>query len=134
MNRRTFAILPMIAALSICALPGQAVANAAVTHMKPKSIEWVPRTGNVVVKAEVRCSGPRSMRWQVSIVQGDRHDLGSKNIPCDGQLRTQTIVLDSHQQRYHAGIADLEIGTIVCGGVDCVGSIAIGETRLRPNP
>ena len=133
MNRRALAILPMIAVVSICALPSQALAGGSGTNMHLRSIEWVPRTGNVVVTAEVRCSGPSSMRWQVAVVQGDRHDLGSKNVPCDGQRRTQTIVLNSHSKRYHAGNADLEIGTVICGSSDCYGGIAISEIRLRPN-
>ena len=133
MNRRAFAVLPMIAAVSICALPSQAMAGTQRTSMQLKSIEWVPRTGNVVVTTEVRCSGESSMRWQVAIAQGDRHDLGSRGVPCDGQPRTQSIVLDSHKKRYHAGNAELQIGTIICGPSDCFGSIGISDIRLRPN-
>jgi len=126
-------LLGVTAVLALNSSPAYAEQGHSRHEARLQSVEWIPRTGDVVVTAKVSCSAEGSMSWQTSVSQRGRRDLGSLDIPCDGRTRIQSIVLDARKKRFHAGSSEFTFGTVVCEGSDCYGGIEIRTLRLHPS-
>jgi hypothetical protein len=121
MNKRWRAGL-MAAAVGLLVLPA-APASAGQTDApeitwKLRSITLNGYTGNLVVKARVRCDGKGTASWTAIAVQ-DLRARGTADIVCDGDGRRSKIVLDPARGRFHPGEVAMDIALVACSKDFC---------------
>jgi len=114
-------VLPaLLSALLLPVTPASAGARATVPDatFRVKDVRLNAYTGNIVVKARVRCTGTGTMTWSAQ-AQQDLSAAGSKDVPCDGVKRRSKIALDPIDGRFHRGAVSLIVGYVVCGPKVC---------------
>jgi hypothetical protein len=124
--------LLMISAPTASAASPHRTASLPKTVLKIRSIDWQPRSGAVVVKARVKCTGKGSNSWQVSLAQKHGRDRGSAKVPCNGEGFRSSIVLEAHKGRFHPGSAIFAHGSITCGRDACIGFQVARTIRISP--
>ena len=112
----------MAAAVGLLVLPA-APASAGQTNTpditwKLRSITLDGYSGNLIVKARVRCDGKGTASWTAIAVQ-DLRARGTAPIICDGQGRRSKIVLDPAKGRFHPGQVSMDIALVACSKDHC---------------
>ncbi len=112
----------LAAALALLVLPAAPASagqsDAPDIHWKLRSVTLNGYTGNLVVKARVRCDGKGTASWTAIAVQ-DLRARGAAPILCDGQGRRSTIVLDPAKGRFHPGEVAMDIALVACSTDFC---------------
>ncbi len=112
----------MAAAVALLVLPA---APASAGQNDAPDIKWKLRsitldgyTGNLIVKARVRCDGKGTASWTTIAVQ-DLRARGTAPIICDGNGHRSTIVLDPAKGRFHPGQVAIDIALVACSKDFC---------------
>jgi len=103
------------------------------THFRVKSVTLDARSGTILVRARVQCTGRGTMSWDSSVRQSGTRAHSSEDVPCDGLFRMQNIFLVPKSGRFHAGTAELVTGDIICGTDVCIGGATGRLVRLQPH-
>ena len=115
-------VVASVALVALSAVPASAAkSDAPDLRWKLRSVTLDGYTGNLVVKARVRCTGKGTASWTALAVQ-DLRARGTAPITCDGQGRRSKIVLDPVRGRFHPGTVAMDIALGACGKHTCTGS------------
>lgn len=116
------AVLSVLSLVTLVSPPAHAASGG--LDLKIRSLDWVPRTGNVVVTARAEC--PRrvwSAYWQVELEQGRTTARSREDVRCDGDPHVVRLTLDPKVGRFHPGPATLHLLTMECVSDVCMGLI-----------
>lgn len=122
MKRLTTLVLGVILASTVgfAGPPALAAAGDDIPDVKVKvrSVTLNGYTGNIVVRARVKCtqvvSGVGTAAWGASALQDLRASAGEA-IECDGEGRRTKLVLDPRKGRFHPGQVGMTIGWTAFG-------------------